>query len=231
VLARVALVRDWIDEVVVVDDGSTDASLAEVAASGVAPTVLRHGNRRGLGESFRTAYRHVLARSHEVFAVMAGNGKDDPRELPRVLGPVFDGRADYVQGSRFHPGGRSERLPIHRWLAIHGFTRAISLAFGQPLTDCSNGYRAYRTRLLTDPRIDWEAAWQGSSYQVEIYLLLKAIALGYRVTEVPVSKIYPADGKPYSKAKARDWWNLLKPVIWCRLGLDRPSDKRISQPR
>jgi dolichol-phosphate mannosyltransferase len=205
----------------VVDDGSTDGSLAEIAASGTHATVLRHASRRGLGESFRTAYRHVLSRSHEVFAVMAGNGKDDPRELPRVLGPIVRGEADYVQGSRFHPGGRSERLPLHRRVAIHGFTRAISVAFGQPLTDCSNGFRAYRTALLTDARIDWQAPWQGTSYQVEIYLLLKAIALGYRVVEVPVSKIYPSDGKPYSKAKLRDWWNLLKPVIWCRLGLDR----------
>ncbi len=158
---------------------------------------------------------------------MAGNGKDDPHELPRVLGPVHEGRFDYVQGSRFHPaGGRSERLPLHRQVAIHGLSRTVSALFGQHLTDCSNGFRAYRTALLTDPRVDWQARWQGTSYQIEIYLLLKAIMLGYRVAEVPVSKVYPADGRPYSKAVLRDWWNLFKPVVWCTLRLDTPWVRR-----
>jgi hypothetical protein len=158
---------------------------------------------------------------------MAGNGKDDPHDLVRVLPPVQEGRADYVQGSRWHPeGGVSQGLPAHRGLAIRAFTRTISLLYRHPMTDCSNGYRAYTTALLKDPRVDWAAPWQGVSYQVEIYLLLTAIRLGYRVVEVPVSKIYPVDGKAYSKARKIDWWNMAKPIVWCTLGLDRPGATR-----
>jgi glycosyltransferase involved in cell wall biosynthesis len=223
-------VRDLVDEVVVVDDGSSDGSQDEVRASPMPVTLLEHRERRFLGEVIRTFYRHALAQGFEVVAVMASNGKDDPRNLRQLLRPIFAGEADYVQGSRFAAGGASERLPWHRALAIRVFTRAISWLSGRRTSDASNGFRAYRSEILRDPRIDWEAPWLGVSYQVEIYLLLATIRLGYRVSEVPVTKLYPRDGKAYSKATARDWWNMAKPILWCALHLDR-AGRRGAEPR
>jgi len=217
-------VCDLVDEVVVVDDGSRDGSQDEVRASPMPVTLLEHGSRRFLGEVIRTFYRHALARGFEVVAVMASNGKDDPRNLRQLLRPIFAGEADYVQGSRYAAGGASERLPWHRALAIRVFTRAVSL-----LSGASSGFRAYRSEILRDPRIDWEAPWLGVSYQVEIYLLLATIRLGYRVAEVPVTKLYPKDGKPTSKATAGDWWNMAKPLVWSALHLDR-SGRRAGEP-
>ena len=73
---------------------------------------------------------------------------------------------------------------------------------------------------------DWAAPWQGVSYQVEIYLLLAACRLGYRVLEVPTTKIYPSDGRPYSKAAPVDWFRMVKPLVWTLLRLDRPRGPR-----
>lgn len=222
VLAQLAEVRDYVDEVVVVDDGSSDGTLDEVRSGPVKCTIIEHGQRRFLGEVIRTFYRHAIDRGHDVVVVMATNGKDSPLELPRLLRPILDNSADYVQGSRWHPdGGISRDLPAHRGAAIRLFTWIISLLLRKRMTDCSNGFRAYRTDLLRDPRVDWAAPWQGVSYQVEIYMLLMAIKLGYRVVEVPVSKVYPRDGNAYSKAVVVDWWNMVKPIVWCTLGLDR----------
>ncbi len=229
-LRRIAGVETDLAEVVVVDDGSTDHSPQEIVDSAAAfdgrLSVLRHPDRLGLGEGFRTAYRHALARGHESFCVMAGNGKDDPEDLPAVLAPIHGDEADYVQGSRFQPGGLSERLPFHRDLAIRGFTVAASIVCRRRFHDCSNGFRAYRVALLNDERIDWCAPWLGSSYQVEIHLLLSAVRLGYRVVEVPVRKVYPADGRPYSKAAPRDWFRMAAPLLRRAAGADRLSGPR-----
>jgi dolichol-phosphate mannosyltransferase len=75
--------------------------------------------------------------------------------------------------------------------------------------------------VLDDPRIDLDQAWL-DGYQLEVYLLMKLLKLGYRTAEVPVSKIYPP--KAIGNTKMRpvlDWWHMLAPVLVVGLGLDR----------
>ena len=73
--------------------------------------------------------------------------------------------------------------------------------------------------MLQDPRIDWRQAWL-DKYELEPYLLLKAIRLGYRHREVPVTKIYPTGGVSYTKMRPWiDWWSILRPVLYLGLGL------------
>ena len=138
-----------------------------------------------------------------------------------MLGPVLRDEADYVQGSRFARGGASSGLPLHRNLAIRIFTATFSLLIGRHFTDCTNGYRAYRMSIVRDPRIDWAQDWL-TSYELEYYIHYKAVQLGYRIAEVPVTKTYrpSADGS-YSKMKGRDWLIALKPLFYLRLGLKR----------
>jgi dolichol-phosphate mannosyltransferase len=89
------------------------------------------------------------------------------------------------------------------------------------VTESTNGFRAFKTDVLRDPRIDWRQAWL-DRYELEPYLMLKAIRLGYRHVEVPVTKIYPRHELGYTKMRpVIDWWSILRPVIYLGLGLKR----------
>lgn len=209
-----------VHELLVVDDGSTDRTPGIVRGFDYV-SVVAHSQRQGCGDAIRSAYRHALAGGFDVFVIMAGNGKDDPAEIERLLEPIRAGRADYVQGSRFLHGGHSEGLPAHRNVAIRVFTWTFSLFLWRRFTDCTNGFRAYRTALLQDPRIRWDQPWLGHSYEIEFYMHYKAAQL-YRVVEVPVSKVYrPNPDGSYTKVRVRDWLTNLKPLVYLRLGVKR----------
>lgn len=208
-----------VEQVVFVDDGSTDQT-GEVLRRAAQVRVVRHPRRCGCGASIRSGYRQAMAQGVEVVVVMAGNGKDDPREIPKLLEPILRGRADYVQGSRFLQGGASKGLPWHRFVAMRLLTWLMRLFLWRWLTDCTNGFRAYRTTLLRDARLDWEQAWLGNDYELELYMHYKAATLGYRLVEVPVAKVYQrAKDGSYSKARLGDWFTGLRPVFYLRLGL------------
>jgi dolichol-phosphate mannosyltransferase len=208
-------------EVVAVDDGSTDRGPGIMRSFDFC-TVITHPTRQGCGDAIRSGYDYALAHDYDVFVIMAGNGKDDPAEIERLLAPIQAGEADYVQGSRYLEGGHSQGLPSHRSIAIRLFTWTFSLFLMRRYTDCTNGFRAYRTAILRDQRIQWAQEWLGHSYEIEFYLHYKVAQLGYRIKEVPVSKIYrrAVDGS-YSKVRLRDWLTNLKPLFYLRLGLKR----------
>jgi hypothetical protein len=94
----------------------------------------------------------------------------------------------------------------------------FSIAAGKRVTESTNGFRAFRTALLRDPRIDWKQDWL-DRYELEPYLMLKAIVLGYRHVEVAVTKIYPLHTLGYTKMRPFiDWWSIIRPVVYVGLG-------------
>lgn len=202
--------------VFVVDDGSTDDGCSAPRAAGA--TVLRHAVNRGIGAAIRTGIEAARADGCDTIVVMAGNGKDRPEEMHRLVEKIDEGY-DYIQGSRFAAGGESVNLPFFRGLLIRVFTWTFRILIGFPGTDVTNGYRAYRASLLDDPRIRIDQSWL-DRYELEYYLHWKFITLGYRVCEVPVSKTYPATGRSYSKIRpVLDWWHIVRPVLLLSLHL------------
>src|SRR5207245_604416 len=95
-LAKFPADREY--DVLLVDDGSSDGTAELLRGSGFG--VVLHGRNRGLGAAIKTGIRHALDHGYEVVAILAGNGKDDPAEIPKLLAALREG-ADYVQGSRF----------------------------------------------------------------------------------------------------------------------------------
>jgi dolichol-phosphate mannosyltransferase len=207
--------RDY--DLLVVDDGSTDRSLDEVPANVV---VLRNAVNLGIGASMKQVFEYALENGYDVLVIQAGNDKDDPLEIPRLLAPIRAGTADFVQGSRYMRGGGFGNMPAYRVLGTRVVHPLVaSLAARKRLTESTNGFRALRTALLRDPRIDWRQPWL-DRYELEPYLLVKAIRLGYRHCEVPVTKMYPQRQLGYTKMRpVLDWWSILRPVVYLGLGI------------
>jgi len=204
------------DEFLGVNDGSTDNGPALLSARGIKYINQSH---RGVGSCIKAAIQYARQHGFDVLVVMAGNGKDDPAQIPDLLCPITEGRADYVQGSRYLPGGSSQNLPVFRNLAIRILSLFFRLYMRGECTDLTNGFRAYRLALLDDPRINIQQSWL-DGYEFEYYLHWKAIHCGYRMTEVPVRKTYPSAGVPYTKiVPFVGWWHMLRPFFLLALGL------------
>jgi len=205
----------------VMDDGSCDDSLERVRNfAGVG--ILHHTENRGIGAAIRTVNAYALEHGYDVVVHVAGNDKDDPLLIPRLLQPILEEGYDYVQGSRYLEGGGYGQMPVYRILATR-YLHPLLFSFiaRQHITDSTNGFRAYRTTLLRDARIDLDQSWL-DQYELEPYFFYKAIRLGYKVREVPVTKIYPPRALGYTKMKAfSGWWSILRPLVFLGLGLKK----------
>jgi dolichol-phosphate mannosyltransferase len=182
--------------------------------AGITVHIIKNAKRTGVGSSLRQGLTYLAETEHEICVVMAGNGKDDPAEIERLLIPIVRGECDYVQGSRYQPGGKSSNMPFVRKVFNRLYPLLWTLLTQKKCTDVTNGYRCYRLDILRDNRINLDQRWL-DGYSLEYYLHWKALTLGYRVKEVPVSKIYPFGNKGgYSKIQPlEDWWPIISPLV------------------
>jgi dolichol-phosphate mannosyltransferase len=192
-LAKTRPYADAVD-IVIADGGSTDGSTDRdvLEPLGVNTLLVKTGPGK-LGSQMRMAFAWALQRGYRGMVCMDGNGKDGPEAIPRFLDKLADGY-DYIQGSRFLPGGVSENLPTSRWLGLRLLhAPLIRLASRFPYTDTTNGFRGYSRRLLEDARVaTFRDVFTG--YELHYYLAIRAPRLGFNVCEVPAARRYPAHG-------------------------------------
>jgi dolichol-phosphate mannosyltransferase len=206
-------------DVLVMDDGSTDGSIEALRKFPV--QIVSNTRNEGIGSAMKKAFDYALGNGYDIIVIMAGNNKDDPTEIPRLLKPIVEDDYDFVQGSRFLAGGGYGNMPFYRRFATRLHPFLFSLAVGKWVTESTNGFRAFKTSILKDPRINWRQDWL-EKYELEPYLLYKVITLGYKHTEVPVTKIYPPKSLGYTKMKAfTGWWSILRPVVYLALGIKK----------
>jgi len=176
--------RDLLDVIVVVDNGSTDATTYEAGAAGA---VVVSEPERGYGAACAAGIAEAYRQGAEIVVLLDGDASDDPRDLPALLAPVLDGAADFAMGSRTR--GTVEAgalLPQQRF--GNWFAALILRRYGLRITDLGP-FRAIRADALA--RLDMRERTYGWSTE----MLVKAARAGLRVREVPVSYRRRAGGQ------------------------------------
>ena len=185
----VLAVRPYVDQVVVVDDGSRDRT-AEIAALAGAD-VLQHAINRGKAAAVNTGFAHLRQLRPAAIVMLDGDGQHCPDDIPSVLAPILEGTADVVVGSRFL--GIRNRIPAYRQAGQHGLTLVTNFASGVHSSDSQSGFRAFSAAALDVMLFSQD----GFSLESEMQFLVHEHKL--RVVEAPIKVIYaePAKRNPF----------------------------------
>jgi len=182
VLARVESVAYPIEhEVLVVDDASTDGTAGVLAAPGVAGPALRvlvNPENVGKGSSVRRGLEHAAG---DIVIVQDADLELDPGDIPALVRPIVEGRADAVYGSRFLARSWPEKMAFPNWAANRILTTLANALYGARLSDVSCGYKVVRTDLLKSLGLDCRR------FEFCFEVTAKLRRRGVRILEAPIS--------------------------------------------
>jgi glycosyltransferase involved in cell wall biosynthesis len=181
--------RRFADEVVVVDDGSSDATANIARLAGA--TVVRHEYNQGYGSSIRTLLSEANKRDAAILVVLDADAQHNPDEIPRLVEGIKDG-ADIVIGSREM---QQNKIAGYRRLGQKVLSRMTKVASGQRLSDTESGFRAYSRKAIAT----LELKETGMAISAEI--ISAATSRGLIIAEVPVSVTYTGDGSTLNPVK------------------------------
>lgn len=187
---------DGIDEikVLVVDDGSVD-STAGIAREEDA-SVVSHGVNKGVGMAFQSAVQFALEKEVDILVSIDADRQFDSNQIPEIIQPILEGKADMVTGNRFS-NGMPENMPKTKYWGNQQMSKLISVISGQKFRDVSCGFRAYNREALMKLNLFGEFTYTQET-------ILDMVYKGLRVVEFPVSVIY------FPQRKSRVAGNILK---------------------
>ena len=197
-LERMSSLSEYID-IIVADGGSTDNStdIDLLKKLCVNTRLIKKGTGK-LGTQMRMAFAWALRRGYKGVVIIDGNGKDGVEAIPDFISKLREGY-DHIQGSRFILGGYHENTPLLRLFALKVLhIPLMRLASGFKYTDTTNGFRAYSAHFLGSKKV---SVFRNIfiSYELHYYLAAQGPRLGFKCTEIPVSRSYPKTGRTPTK--------------------------------
>ena len=164
-------------DLLVVDDGSSDATAEVARARGVA--VLHHAVNLGVGAALQTGFRWAVLRGYQIGIQLDADGQHDPRDLEALIAPVQQGLCDVAIGSRY-VSRTAYRAPLSRRIGMLLFSAVVRALTGQTIHDTTSGYRAYGRRVMEVCQYDFPKDFPDAP------LLIDLARRGFRCLEVPV---------------------------------------------
>ncbi|GAA0516983.1 hypothetical protein Ade02nite_84820 [Paractinoplanes deccanensis] len=223
-----------VDEVVLVDGGSVDDTVAVARRLRPDIKVVRQ-NRKGKGNALACGF--AVATS-DIIVMIDADGSTDPAEIPRFVAALVNG-ADFAKGSRFMASAGSADITPSRNLGNKGFNLLVNTLFGTRYTDLCYGYNAFWTRCLpvfdldvTTPRPPGDGRLWGDGFEIETILNLRAARANLRVAEVPSFEHLRLHGSSNLSA-VKDGMRVLRTIAreYRRSGRSTPSPYAVSAPR
>ncbi len=186
--------RDLVDHLVLVDDGSRDATVQIARELGI--DVVPHHHNAGYGANQKTCYTIALQLGAHVVVMLHPDGQYDPKLIPELVQPIVEDRADFVLGSRMltEGGARAGGMPAWKRAVNRALTRVENAAMRTRLSEAHTGYRAYSRSFLET--VPWRR--NADDFVFDTQVIFQAVAFGQRIVEVPVSTRYEADSSNIS---------------------------------
>ncbi|WP_342479116.1 glycosyltransferase family 2 protein [Paenibacillus sp. FSL H7-0350] len=206
-------------DIIILDGGSTDGSLGltYLRDKGVRTLLVKKDTGK-LSAQLRMGFAYALNQGYEGIITVDGNNKDSVESIPLFTKKLEEGY-DFVQGSRYVPGGREINTPLSRKIAIKLIhAPVISMIAGFHYTDTTNGFRAHSSKFLLDNQVrPFRSVF--NTYELLAYLSVRSARLGYKIIEIPVERVYPIGKVPTKISPLRG--NLLLMKILLELALKR----------
>jgi glycosyltransferase involved in cell wall biosynthesis len=182
------LPKESVSTVILVDDGSTDATLQIARELGI--EIFVHNRNYGYGANQKTCYTEALRQGADIVVMVHPDYQYDPTLVPQIIAPIVDGRADVVLGSRLKSGSAlAQGMPWWKYAANRFLTAVENRSFGLALSEYHTGYRAFRREVLETVNF----LLNSDSFVFDQEIIGQVVAAGFRITEIAVpTRYFPA---------------------------------------